>query len=72
MEEKSAAYLFFVKENQPTLYDAIAGLDEARWSAPVTETGKGHGRIETRTIWVADANGLHDFPHLSQVVRIMR
>ena len=72
VKEKSADYLFFVKENQPTLYDAIAGLDEARWSAPVTETGKGHGRIETRTIWVADAAGLHDFPHLSQVVRIMR
>ena len=48
--DKSADYLFFVKENQPTLYDAIAGLDEARWSASVTETGKGHGRIETRTI----------------------
>jgi len=72
VKEKSADYLFFVKENQPTLYDAIAGLDEARWSEPVTETGKGHGRIETRTIWVADADELHDFPHLSQVVRIMR
>jgi predicted transposase YbfD/YdcC len=36
------------------------------------ETAKGHGRIETRTIWVADADGLHGFPHLSQVVRIMR
>lgn len=39
----------------------------------MTETAKGHGRIEIRsTIWVADATGLHDFPHLSQVIRIMR
>jgi len=67
-----ADFLFFVKENQPSLYAAIAMLPEARWSEPVTETVKGHGRIETRTIWVADANGLHDFPHLSQVIRIMR
>ncbi len=72
VEEKSADYLFFVKENQPTLYDAIAGLGDERWSKPVTETGKGHGRLETRTIWVADAAGIHDFPHLSQVIRIMR
>ena len=72
VEGKSAAYLFFVKENQPTLYDAIATLDEDRWSGPVTETAKGHGRLETRTIWVATGSGLHDFPHLSQVVRIMR
>ena len=61
-----------MKENQPTLYDVIAGLGDERWSKPVTETGKGHGRLETRTIWVADAAGLHDFPHLSQVIRIMR
>ena len=72
VKEKSADYLFFVKENQPTLYDAIAGLGDERWSQPVTETAKGHGRLETRTIWVADAAGLHDFPHLSQVIRIMR
>ena len=30
VEDKSAAYLFFVKENQPTLYDVIASLDEDR------------------------------------------
>jgi predicted transposase YbfD/YdcC len=72
VEEKSADYLLFVKLNQPSLYEAIAGLDEHRWSEPYTETGKGHGRIENRTIWVADAAGLHDFPHLAQVVRILR
>ena len=72
VEDMSAAYLFFVKENQPTLYDVIASLDEDRWSEPVTETAKGHGRPETATIWVATGSGLHDFPHLSQVVRIMR
>lgn len=72
VEEKSAHYLLFVKRNQPSLYDAIDALDENRWSEPYAETNKGHGRIETRTIWVADAAGLHDFPHLAQVVRILR
>lgn len=64
--------MLFVKENQPTLHDAITGLEESRWSKPYTEVCKGHGRIETRTIQVAPALGLHDFPHMRQVVRIFR
>jgi predicted transposase YbfD/YdcC len=72
VEDKHADYLLFVKENQPTLHDAIAGLDEGLWSKPYTEVCKGHGRIETRTIQVAPALGLHDFPHMEQVVRIFR
>lgn len=73
VEDKHAGFLLFVKENQPKLFDAIASLEEDKWSKPYTECSKGHGRIETRTIQVAPApDDLPDFPHVSQVVRIFR
>ena len=73
VEEKHAGFLLFVKENQPKLFDAIASLGEDKWSKPYTERSKGHGRIETRTIQVAEApDDLPDFPHVAQVVRIFR
>ncbi|MGH9044432.1 MAG: ISAs1 family transposase [Acidimicrobiales bacterium] len=73
VEEKNAGFLLFVKENQPKLFDAIDRLPEKDWSEPYTETSKGHGRIETRTIQVAPAPAdLPDFPYVSQIVRIFR
>ena len=72
VEEKHADYLLFVKENQPSLYHAITGLGEDAWSEPYTEVARGHGRKEARTVQVASATGLHDFPHMQQVVRIFR
>lgn len=73
VEEKHAGFLLFVKENQPKLFDTIATLEEDKWSKPYTERCKGHGRIETRTIQVAEApDDLPDFPHVAQVVRIFR
>jgi predicted transposase YbfD/YdcC/GNAT superfamily N-acetyltransferase len=73
VEEKHADFLLFVKENQPTLYDAIAGLKDDAWSEPYTERSKGHGRIETRSIQVAPVPAdLPAFPHVAQLVRIFR
>jgi predicted transposase YbfD/YdcC len=73
VEEKHADYLLFVKENQPSLYDAIAGLEEGSWSEPCTEAGKGHGRIETRTVQVAQPPAdLPAFPYVAQLVRVIR
>jgi hypothetical protein len=69
VEKKHADYLLFVKENRPSFYDAIAGLEEDSWSEPYTETGKGHGRIETRTIQVASPPAdLPAFPLAGQPV----
>jgi predicted transposase YbfD/YdcC len=62
IREKKAHYVLPVKENQPTLHDRVRKLlDEARLEkfAGVShgyfeETGAGHGRIETRRVWVSD------------------
>lgn len=69
-------YLMVVKENQPALYAAIAGL----FAAPppqlatdhletVTTRDKGHGRLETRTLTRSAAlTGYLDWPHAAQVL----
>lgn len=73
VEDKHADFLLFVKENQPSLYDAIAGLKDEEWSEPYTERSKGHGRIETRSVQVAPVPAdLPAFPHVAQLVRIFR
>src|SRR5262245_26982659 len=62
---KQAHYLFIVKANQPTLYrqvqTALTGPDIAFAKRSARQTSRGHGRIETRTIRVATADGV-DFP----------
>lgn len=73
VEEKSADFFFYADGNQPKLYEAIATLDEEKWSKPYTENTKGHGRIETRTIWTsAEVPEDVRFPYVKQLVRIMR
>ena len=55
-------YILAVKENQPTLYAKVKGLlDEMILEnfkgvrhGYFQETDDGHGRIETRTVWVTD------------------
>jgi predicted transposase YbfD/YdcC len=72
---KHAHYLFIVKANQPTLYeqiqDALAGPNTAFARRSAAQTNRGHGRIETRTIRVAAADGI-DFPHAAQIFRLRR
>lgn len=77
-------YLWFVKENQPTLLasiqDALAPLVVAEgWPVPPqdrrtrTQTECGHGRLEQRTITVTqDLAGYHDWPYLKQAFRLVR
>lgn len=62
IREKEAHYVLAVKDNQPTLNDKVRKLlDEAMLEqfAQVNhgyfeETSGGHGRIETRRVWVTD------------------
>lgn len=77
-------YLWFVKENQPSLLANLELLFERPrlakgWSDPrcdfrtVTQVTKGHGRLEQRTITVSRM--LHeylDWPYLDQVFRLER
>jgi predicted transposase YbfD/YdcC len=73
VEEKQADYLLFVKVNQPRLYDAIARIEEDSWSEPYSETGKDHGRMETRSTQAAPPPAdLSAFPYAAQLVRIFR
>jgi len=72
VQDKKADYLFTaVKDNQPSLFDA---LDALGWeNAPVAHVmhDKGHGRDETRTIQVLPApDGL--FPYAAQAFLIER
>ena len=71
--EKKAHYLFTVKGNQPTLKADIGQLQMESQKVDYETTNKGHGRIETRRIWVSSAlNDYIDFPHVGQVYCIQR
>jgi predicted transposase YbfD/YdcC len=73
VEQKQADFLFVVKDNQGNLFGELNRWPEDRYQAPVTTVDKGHGRIETRTIWVSSAEGhFCPFPHVQQVFRVRR
>lgn len=62
-----------VKDNQPGLKEAIESLDSTAFSSLYTETDKGHGRIETRSIKTsAELNEYLDFPYVGQVAIVYR
>lgn len=62
-----------MKENQPSLYNELVCTPENAYLEAYSESGKGHGRIETRTIRVAPTpSGLVEFPHVAAIVRIDR
>lgn len=77
-------YLWFVKENQPTLLEDVQRffqVPETRpgWSRPplprsiATEWNKAHGRLEQRTVTViVDETGYLDWPAAVQVLKIER
>jgi predicted transposase YbfD/YdcC len=69
---RGAGFILPAKDNQPRLSGA---LDALPWrDVPVARAaaGRGHGRIETRTIQLMDAPGDLPFPHVSQVYMIER
>lgn len=79
--QKQAHYVLAVKDNQPTLHGKVKHLlDEAMLEkfatmshGHATETGGGHGRIETRDVWVSDEvkwlgkQLLEQWPRLSSI-----
>jgi predicted transposase YbfD/YdcC len=77
-------YLWFVKDNQPTLHEDVqrffkAPDERAGWSRkklPETcahTTGKGHGRVETRTLTaVPDKTEYLNWPGAQQVFKLER
>jgi predicted transposase YbfD/YdcC len=74
VKERSAHYLFTVKENQPSLAEAIRLIFENRgepdYSEPLTLK---HGRLESRSIWITTKlNDYLAFPYVGQVFAIRR
>ncbi len=73
VDEKHADYLLTVKDNQPTLKQDIQTLGLEAVPPQLTDTDKGHGRIETRSIWTStELVGYLEFPHVAQVFRVER
>ncbi len=72
--DHQAHYLFTVKDNQPTLREAIRRLFEDRQQPDFQETpALAHGRIEQRAIWTSTRlNDYLDFPGVAQVFAIER
>jgi predicted transposase YbfD/YdcC len=72
--ERQADYLLTVKGNQAALQRAIFDKIQSECGAAPdhSATDLGHGRIVTRSIWVAAAGKDTGFPHAAQVIRIRR
>ena len=71
IHDHGGEFVLPVKENRRALFDALDALPWAQVPAH-TATGKGHGRITTRTIQVLPAPGDLPFPHVGQVFLIER
>jgi predicted transposase YbfD/YdcC len=72
IHEGGGEFVFPVKENRRSLFDAIDALPWKDVPVAHTATDKGHGRITTRTIQVLPAPDGLPFPHVSQVFLIER
>jgi predicted transposase YbfD/YdcC len=72
LHQRNADFCFCVKENQPTLFTALNALPWADVQISHTQTDRGHGRIERRTIRVLPAPEDLPFPHVNQVTLIER
>lgn len=73
VEEKRAHYHFTVKGNQKTLLENIQLFFKCKEEPDASTVDMGHGRIETRRIWVTSSlNNYLNFPHVKQVFAIER
>ncbi len=73
VEERSAHYHFTVKGNQPNLLADIELFFRDRGEPDSVDVDDGHGRIETRKIWItSELNDYLNFPHVGQAFVIER
>jgi len=73
VENKRAHYHFTVKANQPRLLEDLQYYFKYRQAPDALITNYGHGRIETRKIWVTSTlNNYLDFPYVGQAFAIER
>jgi predicted transposase YbfD/YdcC len=71
--QRGAHYHFTVKDNQPTVLEDLVCHFQDRKEPDFIDVCTGHGRIETRRIWVSSAlNEYLQFPHIAQAYLIER
>jgi predicted transposase YbfD/YdcC len=72
LHKRGSHYIFTVKGNQPDLHRQLRSLPWKDVPAGHSQTGRGHGRIEKRTVKAVTVSaGLH-FPHAAQAIQITR
>jgi predicted transposase YbfD/YdcC len=71
---RQAHYHFTIKENQKHLLEDVSfHFDQTQNKSDYKTIDHGHGRIETREIWVTTALNSHlNFPHVSQAFMVKR
>ncbi|MCP4090973.1 MAG: ISAs1 family transposase [Gammaproteobacteria bacterium] len=74
VEDRRAHYHFTVKAKQKTLLDDVSYFFEQNNAQPdACESNRGHGRTETRKIWVTTKiNDYLQFPYVAQAFAIER
>jgi predicted transposase YbfD/YdcC len=77
LHEHGGHYLLTAKGNQPTLLRRLRALPWKQIGVAARERGRGHGRVETRTISVVSLDPCPDqggefFPHAAQAIKVVR
>ena len=77
LHERGGHYLLTAKLNQPTLLRRLRALPWKQIGVAGRERGRGHGRVETRTISVVSLQPCPDrggefFPHAAQAMKVVR
>ncbi len=72
LHERGGHYIFTVKGNQPGLHRQLRSLPWKDVPAGHVQTGRGHGRIEKRTVKAVTVTAGLLFPHAAQAIQITR
>jgi predicted transposase YbfD/YdcC len=77
LHQRGGHYLLTAKLNQPTLLRRLRALPWKQIGVAGREHGRGHGRVETRTISVVSLHPCPDlggqfFPHAAQAIKVVR
>ena len=77
LHHRGGHYLLTAKLNQPTLLRRLRTLPWKQIGIAGRERGRGHGRVETRTISVVSLHPCPDgggefFPHAAQAIKVVR
>ena len=77
LHERGGHYLLVAKANQPTLLRRLRALPWTQIGVAARERGRGHGRVETRSVSVVSLHPCPDaggefFPHAAQAIKIVR